>query len=126
MMIWIKDHKPFVITAIVSICVMAYLYGCESEVRSMYDNGRRINRQELQLELDQFMGRVQIAMLSLDKQDRLRAIILDNALILVQGQPLNPLGLLTGIGAIYGAVQGSRNVKETIKKVVNKRKVNNG
>ncbi|MBA7652687.1 hypothetical protein ES703_60526 [subsurface metagenome] len=92
----------------------------------MYNNERRINRQELQLELDQFMALVQIRMVDLDKQDELRAVILQNALILVQGQPFNPLGLLTAAASIYGITQAGRNAAAGVKKVREKRKANNG
>lgn len=123
---WIKDHWKGLITCLITFGVLIYIYGCESKVRSMYDPTRQINRQELQLELDRFMGLVQVRMVSLDKQDQLRALILENALILVQGQPFNPLGILTGIGAIYGATQAGCNITKTIKTTRNKRKVNNG
>lgn len=123
---WIKDHRKGLITYVITIGVLIYIYGCESKVRSMLDNRRLINRQELQLELDQFMGLVQVRLADLDKQDQFRALILQNALILVQGQPFNPLGLLTGIGAIYGVAQATSNITKTIKTTRAKRKVNNG
>ncbi|GAH62920.1 unnamed protein product, partial [marine sediment metagenome] len=46
--------------------------------------------------------------------------------ILVQGQPFNPLGLITGVAAIYGLTQGSSNITKVVKNKVKKRKVNNG
>ncbi len=123
---WIKEHKSFLISVLVIISVVIYLYGCESKVRSITDGSRLINRQELQLELDQFVGTVRIRMADLAKQDQLRTLILENALILVQGQPFNPLGLLTGVSAVYGFAQAGRNAAAGVKKVYNKKRVNNG
>lgn len=117
---WIKEHSTVLITILTCIGFTFYCYSCESKVRSLTDRNHFINRQELQLELDQIIGMAQLRMVSLDKQDELRAVILQNALILVQGQPLNPIGIITAIAAVYGAAQGGRKV---ISKVSNKRKV---
>jgi len=126
MLDWIKKHLTVSIATMVTLVVLILIYGCESKVRSMYDNQRLINRQELQLELDQFISTVQIRMVDLEKQDQLRTLVLENALILVQGQPFNPIGLLTGFSAIYGLTQVGKNVATGVKKVTNNRKVNNG
>ena len=72
------------------------------------------------------MALAQVRMVDLDKQDRLRAVILENALILVQGQPFNPVGILTGFAALYGLTKAGSNVTKVVKDTVNKRKVNNG
>ena len=63
-------------------------------------------------------------MADLDKQEQLRAIILQNALILVQGNPLNPVGIITAIAGIYGATQAGKNVKNGVKNARAKRKAN--
>lgn len=126
MILWLKKHSSIIITILVTAGLAIYLYGCEPKVASLTERGRLINRQELQLELDQFIGLAQLRMLDLDKQEQLRSVILQNALILVQGQPFNPVGLITAIAAIYGATQGGRNITKVVKTKVTKRKVNNG
>lgn len=123
---WIKEHKTVIITVMVTIGFLIYCYGCEPKVRSLTDSREFVNRQELQLELDQIMGIAELRLLSLDQQERFRAIILQNALVLVQGQPLNPVGIITAIAGIYGIAQGSRNVTKVIKNGIKKRKANNG
>jgi len=122
MLQWIKTHLTIIITILVCAAFFFYCWGCEPKVRSLISTDRLINRQELQLELDQFITMAQIRMADLDKQEELRGIILQNALILVQGQPYNPVGIITAIAAIYGISQGGHNIKTVIKK----RKVNNG
>ncbi|GAH63095.1 unnamed protein product, partial [marine sediment metagenome] len=101
------------------------VYSCEPKVSSLWQEGKQVNRQELQLELDQLIGVAQLRMVDLDKQEELRAIILQNALILVQGQPFNPLGLITGVAALYGISQGGCNITKVVKKKCVKKKVNN-
>ena len=117
---WYKKRSSIIITGLVCVGFIIYGYGCEPKVASLGDRTRLINRQELQLELDQFITMAQIRMADLDKQEELRTIILQNALILVQGQPYNPLGILTAVAAVYGIKQGGSNITKTIKK----RKIN--
>ncbi|GAH68726.1 unnamed protein product [marine sediment metagenome] len=126
MLEWFKKHTTILVTTLTCIAFMLYCYGCEPKVRSLIDRDQLINRQELQLELDQFIGMAQLRMADLDKQDNLRAIILQNALILVQGQPFNPLGILTAIASVYGITQAGKNVTNVVKTVRNKGKLNNG
>ena len=125
MVLWLKEHKSFLIILSVTVGFLFYCYGCEPKTRSLIDAGRRVNRQELQLELDQLIGLAQLRMVDLDKQEQFRAIILQNATILVQGNPLNPVGIISAIAAIYGITQGSCNITKVVKSKVTKRKVNN-
>ncbi len=126
MWIWIKKYSTLLISALICIVFFFYCYGCESKVNSLTDRTRQINRQELQLELDQFINMAQLRMADLDKQDELRAIVLQNALILVQGQPFNPVGIITAIAAVYGITQGGSNITKVVAKAKQKRKANNG
>ena len=126
MLEWIKKHSTIIITVLVCIGFAIYCYGCEPKGLSLTSRNHFVNRPELQLELNQFIGMAQLRMADLDKQEELRAIILHNALILVQGQPFNPVGIITALAAVYGLAQGGRNVTKVVKRVKDKRKVNNG
>ncbi len=124
--IWIKKQWTIIFTALITVGIILFVYGCEPKTGSLIDDNRQVNRQELQLELDQIIGLAQLRMVDLDKQEQFRAVILQNALILVQGQPYNPLGIITAIAGIYGVMQGSRNVTNVVKTGIHKRKKNNG
>jgi len=123
---WIKKNHKAIITAIVSVVICFWLYACESQVKSLDGSNRLINRAELQLELDSFIYSAQLRMLSLDKQDALRAIVVENALIVMQGQPFNPVGLLTAVLGIYGTVHATSKVTRYAKNIKVTKKVNNG
>jgi len=125
MLIWIKKHSTIIVTILVTVGLIVYLYGCESKCASLTNGNPPVNRAELQLELDQFISLAQIRMLSLDQQDRLRGLIIQNALIIAQGQPFNPLGLLTAVAGIYGVTQGSSNITKLVKDKRNGRNSNN-
>lgn len=122
---WLKKHSSVLIIGLTCVAFALYCYGCESKVRSLTDRNHFVNRQELQLELDQFISLAQFRVADLDQQDAFRSIFLQNALILVQGQPLNPVGILTLLAGIYGIQQGASNATKVIKTAKAKRKVNN-
>ena len=126
MLLWLKQHKTIIMTVLVTVIFTFYMYGCEVKTRSLTESTKLVNRQELQLELDQIIDMAKIRMADLDKQEEFSAIILQNALILVQGQPFNPIGIISAIAAIYGLSQGASNVSKIVKTKVNKRKANNG
>ena len=126
MLAFLKQHRDSIMIVLVTIGFIFYAYGCESRVKSLNSDNRLVNRSELQLELDQIIGMAEIKVADLDRQDALRTLILHNALILVQGQPLNPVGIITGIAALYGAGQMSNSVVKTVKKTVKRKVGNNG
>ena len=123
---WFKEHATVLITILACAGFGIYCYSCEPKVQSLTPPLRQINRQELQLEFDQIMSLAQLRMLDLDKQEQFRSIILQNALILVQGQPFNPVGIITAIAAIYGIGQAGTTVSKKVKNTIDKRKANNG
>ncbi len=126
MLLWIRKHIGTIVSILVCVGFLFYALGCEPKTQSLTDRTILVNRQELQLELDTLITMAQMRMVDLDKQEELRTIILQNALILVDGQPFNPLGILTALAAIYGIKQGGSNVTKVIKIGIEKRKVNNG
>ncbi len=123
---WLIKHKAIIITILVTIAMILYLYGCESKVKTLNGTGERVNRQELQLELETYIATAKIRLASLDKQDEFRSIVLQNALILVQGQPFNPIGIISGMAAIYGIAQGSSNITQAVKTKRRRKEYSNG
>lgn len=118
---WIKEHKRTIIMYAVTIGVLIFLYACESKVRSLDGSKRLVTRPELQAELNAYLDKFDIRFASLDRQDKIRALILNNALIVVQGQPFNPAGLITAILSVYGITQAAKNTKGAIDNVKRKR-----
>ena len=126
MQVWLKKHIPFMITLLVTGVLIIFITACEPKVQSINGTDLMVTRGELQIQLEQIISTAEFRMLELDRQEQIRAIILQNALVLVQGQPFNPLGLISGIAALYGIAQAGGNVTRTVKNIKDKRKVNNG
>lgn len=118
---WFKKNKRMLIAYAVTIGILLYLYACESQVRSLDGSKRLVTRPELQAELNAYLDKVDIRFASLDRQDKVRAIILNNAMIVMQGHPFNPAGLLTAILGVYGIQQAAKNTTGAIKNARRKR-----
>lgn len=112
---WLKKNSRTLMVYGVIVGVMFYLYSCESKVRSMNDSKRFITRPELQIEINAYLDRVEIKFASLDRQDKLRQLIVNNAMLIAQGSTLNPIGILTGLLSIYGVQQVAKNTSGAIK-----------
>lgn len=126
MWVWFKKYRTTIITIAVTICMVFYLYSCESVVKGILDPNVKINRAELQAELEQINSMAVVRTASLDQQDKFRQLLFENALILATGSPFSPVGLLTGIAAIYGLVSAANSTVKTIKNNVINPKVTNG
>ena len=121
---WIKAKSDIILIVLVSVGFLLFAYSCEPKEPSLLNRGVKVTRAELQLELTQLLALADLRMAGFDRQERIRAIILQNAMILVQGQPVNPIGILTGIASIYGITQATKKTTGVIKHARAKRKSN--
>jgi hypothetical protein len=126
MLQWIKNHYQLIIAIVVTSLLAVYLYACEPKVRSLENETVLVTRVELQAELDAVLKRAEHRMLDLDKQEAIRSLILQNGLILLEGQPLNPFGIISALAAIYGVSQIGSKTITAVKNGIAKGKVNNG
>lgn len=111
---WIKKHIPIVVTILFAIPLIFYQEGCEPTVKSIIDDNKLVTRAELNVELERIVQEAALRNADLDKQEEVRKIILQNALLLASGQPLNPVGIITGLAAIYGIGSGVQSVKKRL------------
>lgn len=104
--------------ASLTICTLLLFwgYGCPPQTKSLLHNGKKVTRPELQIELDTIVATAEMRMLDLDQQDHVRDIVFKNALLMVEGGTLNPLGILTGMAGMYGLFAGVKNTATAIKK----------
>lgn len=120
---WLKEHSAGMFTIVLTVVMIVYIVGCEPKVRSLNDRQQMVTRQELQFELEQILQTAELRMAALDQQEQFRNLVLQNALLILQGTPFNPVGLVTAIAALYGIGQAGTKVTKTVKKI--RSKVNN-
>lgn len=121
MLNWIKAKSDIILIVIVTILFGLFAYSCEPKQPSLLNKGVKVTRAELQHELNQLVALAEIRMASFERQEKIRSLILQNALMLTQGQPFNPVGIITGIASIYGIAQATKKTTGAIKHVRDKR-----
>lgn len=126
MLSWIKQNYNIIIASLTALVIMVFCYSCEPKVLSLNGGDKLVTRAELSFELETFMSLAELRMVELDRKEQIRNLILQNALVLIEGQPLNPLGLVTGFAALYGMSRAGSGVAKKIKNGVKKRKADNG
>lgn len=110
------DNWPKTIALVILTGLLFWGYGCPAQVASLMTPGKMVTRPELQVELDSIIATAEYRMASLDKQDHFRDIIFKNALLMVEGGALNPLGVITMLAGLYGVTRGAKDIKDKVKK----------
>lgn len=110
------ENWPKVIAVAVAALTIAWLYGCQPKVPSLLDDRRPVTRAELQLELETLQRKFEIRSADLAQKEELRRLITQNALLIAQTGTVNPLGVLTGLAALYGVGSATNTAKNQIKK----------
>lgn len=122
---WLKKNWKAVLIGVTTVLLMLFYIGCQARTKSLTDPKRLITRGELQIELNNVLATAELRMTDLDKQEAIRSLILQNALVLASGQPLNPVGIISAVAAIYGLTTAGGQVIKSVSKTISKRKVNN-
>ncbi len=109
------NGKTFTIVAFIfCLFLLFYFYGCEPKVCSLLNPDSRITRNELSAEISVFNARVQERIRSLDNQDSIKRILLDQASLVTSGGTFNPIGLVNSLISVFAvgyAVDSRKKVK---------------
>jgi len=121
-----KTYISTGITFLVTAGILFFIYGCPVTTTSLLHNDRQVTREEFQLELETIKATAAFRMADMKQQDEFRSLLIENAWVILNGQPFNPLGLLTGAAAIYGIASGGYQIGGSVKRKVKNGKVKNG
>lgn len=116
-------HNTFLFSSIIIVtAVLLYTYGCESNVRSLKQPDRQVNRTELILELHNITSEAELKIADLDKQDEFKEAIFELALLAAEGGTINPIAVALTLGSFvgFGAVIDNRRKDTIIKTLQNK------
>ena len=96
-------HNKALIVAF-GICAILSLwgYGCEPTTRSPFDYTKQVTRLQLDNQVKSYANDVNLAYSDLQKQEQIRAAILNAGLVYAQGGGINPLGLACTLMGILG------------------------
>jgi len=115
---WLRREKGQVAAILFCLFVLFYAYSCESKVMSMETPGKMIGRGELELELDTYVKLAEIRFDQLNRQDKIKQVLFEQAILASQTGTVNPLGVfavcLSALG--IGAVADNVSKRATIRK----------
>lgn len=99
--------------ATVVICLaLVWFFSCEPQTQSVSDPGRKVNRSQLQAELNFTIATYESRFKELDQWDRLIELAFQQGQLLAAGGVFNPVGLLASVGAIFGVGATIDNVRK--------------
>lgn len=107
------NHERYqTLSVIAGVLLLIWFWGCQSEVTSLLEPDQKVNRQELELELNSIMAVAEMRFGQLDQQDELKQFLMQQALLAGQSGTINPFALMTSIGAILGLGATIDNVRK--------------
>ncbi|KKN01726.1 hypothetical protein LCGC14_1124800 [marine sediment metagenome] len=109
----IRHNQGIFISIGLCIPILLWFWGCESQVASLKDPSIKVNRLELNVEYETLIAGIDsditrlkaitdIRLQDLHRQDEIKRTLYNHALGWAEGQPANPIGLLTTLGGIFG------------------------
>jgi len=110
----LNDNHWYIIATICIVGMLFWTHGCESQVTSIVDPTKKVNRAELKVELEYVVGMVGTRVLDLDKQDAMRQALFDALTVISQGGQVNALGVVN-LAATIGAISFGLNRNQKLK-----------
>lgn len=107
------DNNAFeVISVLVVLVFLVWVFGCDSKVRSVRYPGQKVTRPELNAEIEAYLAVADIRFAQLDRQDQFRHLLIEHGLTYARTGTINPLALITSLGSILGAGALGDNVRQ--------------
>lgn len=110
---WISHNQGLFCALAISVGLLIWTYGCESQVSSLLNSDKRITRNELVLEIEQeqrrlegeldaLLKRAEVKMAQLDRQDAIKRKLFEFAALTAQTGQINPAGVVALLGTVLG------------------------
>lgn len=114
----LNDNHWYLIAAAIICSMLFWTHGCESQVLSLIDPDKKVNRAELQVEIEYVAGIAKTRVKDLDKQDEIKQALFDALTLISQGGQINSMGILNlaaTIGAIGWGLDRNKKLKDANK-----------
>lgn len=128
MLEWIRHNQGAFVAAIICVFLLAWTFGCQSKVTSLIHEDKKVTAEELNLELDQEVARLEAELdlivrkaelkeADLKRQDAVKQKLFEFAAISAQSGGVNIPGLLATTFSVlgFGAVVDNRIKDKVIK-----------
>lgn len=110
----LSNGFPRYLAFIVSLGLILWAWGCPPRCKSISNPAIKVTRPELQIELDTILATAELRFEELETQERVRDILLKNALIAAESGTVNPFGIITAALAVYGIGSAVKSGAKTL------------
>lgn len=114
---YLKNHWLQCVLVGLTAALMIWAGGCPPRTPSPIDPSKQMTLPQLNVELEHLVKLYELAEADIREQQRIRTLILSNALLIAESGTINPLGLLTAAAGAYGLASASTSAVKRIKKV---------
>ncbi|GAI04813.1 unnamed protein product, partial [marine sediment metagenome] len=88
----LSENWPRTVAIVLLTVFLLWGFGCPPRTDSIIVEGKKVTMAELQIELDSIIATAEYRVADLERQQQFRDIIFKNALLMVEGGTLNPIG----------------------------------
>lgn len=117
---FLKTNWPKISAILVAVLLLLWAVGCPATVSSPLNSTNRLTRAELQIELNMLLETYEQKLSTLKQEERLRKLLLNNALLIAQTGSVEPLSILTTLLGFYGAGSLATTTGKAVKKKLSK------
>jgi hypothetical protein len=98
----LRHYQGTIAAFVVCGLLIVWGYGCQITTENPFKPGTKVTAKELDIEVRTYADKVTLAFEDIEKKEQIRDTILNAATVYAQGGGINPIGLVTGLGAIMG------------------------
>lgn len=107
------NHERYqTISIIVCSALLLYFYGCEPKCKSLIEPNTKINRAELDIEVESIIAKANAGYMSLEKQEQLQNLLFQQAMISASTGSFNPIALIASVAGLLGVGATVDNVRK--------------
>jgi hypothetical protein len=117
-MTWLKTHAARVVILLIVGLSILYLGGCPIRAPSPRNPSQLLTAAELHIELEHLLQLYELRQGEISEKQRIRTLIINNALTIASAPTLNPLGILTSLAGIYGLGSITKDTAGAIKRKI--------
>lgn len=110
---WIRHNQGVFAALVISVGILAWTFGCESQVGSLKEPARLVTRPELALEVEQLTRdlenrldilhkEAELKFAKLDRDDEIKRKLLEFGMVAAETGTVNPAGLIGLVAGILG------------------------
>jgi len=109
----LSNHERYqTISIFVSILILVWIYGCDTTCESLTTPGLKVTHAEMDIELDAIIKKAELRTADIEKQNQIKKLLFNQSVLASSGVSINPVAVLTSLGALLGIGAGIDNVRK--------------